>query len=133
MIKIRRNFKGSGVKPQRTKEGEKQRNFVYLQKFRKIKNQVAKMRSSCEKILQAEEPSCENFHSCEPPSRHTCAISQPSKPILQLRNELRNPQNKISQDQPPSCENFCSYEPPFRHTCAILHPQNPISQLRICL
>ena len=57
MIKIRRNFKGSGVKPQRTKEGEKQRNFFNLRKFRKLKNQVAKMRSTCEKNSQIEEPS----------------------------------------------------------------------------
>ena len=106
MIKIRRNFKGSGGKPQRTKEGEKQRNFFYLRKFRKLKNQVVKMRSSCEKISQVEEP------------------------ISQRRTKLRNPQSKISQDQSPSCGNFRSCETPSRHMCAISHPQNPISQLR---
>ena len=52
MIKIRRNFKGSGGKLQRTKEEEKQRIFFYLRKFHKLKNQVTKIRSFCEKILQ---------------------------------------------------------------------------------
>ena len=60
MIKIRRNFKRSGRKPQRTKEGEKQRNLFYLRKFHKIKNHPAKMGSSYEKISQAKKPSCEN-------------------------------------------------------------------------
>ena len=60
MIKIRRNFKGSGGKPQRIKEGEKQRNLFYLQKFCKIKNHPAKIGSSCEKNLQGKEPSYEN-------------------------------------------------------------------------
>ena len=60
MIKIRRNFKGSGEKPQRIKEGEKQRNLFYLQKFRKIKNHPTKIRSSCEKNFQGKEPSYEN-------------------------------------------------------------------------
>ena len=117
MIKIRRNFKGSGGKPRRTKEGGKQRNLFYLRKFRKIKSHPAKMGSSCEKILQAKEPSyeklsqakdpsCEKFHRFEPPPRHTCAISQPSKPISQLRNKLRNPQSIISQAKGPKLRNF---------------------------
>ena len=88
------------------------------------------MGSSYEKISQAKEPSCEIFRCCEPPFRHTCAISQPPKPILQMRNELRIPQSKILHDKAPSCENFRSCEPPFRHSCAILQPPKPILQLR---
>ena len=130
MIKIRRNFKGSGGKPQRTKEGEKQRNFFYLRKFRKLKNQVAKMRVNLRKNLQVEKPSCKNFRSYETPSRHTCAISHLQKPILQLRTKLQNPQSKILQVQSSSCENFRNCKTPSRHTCAILHSQNPILLLR---
>ena len=129
MIKIRRNFKGSGGKPQRTKEGEKQRNFFYLRKFRKLKNQVVKIRSSCEnevilrKFCKLKNQVVKMRSSCE-------KISQVEEPISQRRTKLRNPQSKISQDQSPSCGNFRSCETPSRHMCAISHPQNPISQLR---